>query len=235
VLTTASGEKWQVQIARNGKLQVLGSATTDVLQPGQFIAFSAQVDKRRATVQDKVAKLKIFTPSEHQMVGAFPAQGAVLAAGGLGGALGVAPKPAAADAVEEFEIGARIVSMKKGKFSLYAPNPYFRPALEIELADEPEISLDVADPRYLMYVKKGDKIEARGTQVGPNAAQVNEVIIELAEPLGSQQATAGKRSTRRTTRSSRRAPAQAEEEADEKAADAGEKAADASDDEEEEE
>jgi hypothetical protein len=115
---------------------------------------------------------------------------------------------AAADAgppVEQFQIGAQIRSIKKGKLTLFAPNPYFRPALEIELAEEPEISLDLGGLKYLMLVKKGDKIvESRGTQVGQNRAQLTEVVIELAEPFGTQQAP-GKRPPRRSARPSRRA------------------------------
>jgi hypothetical protein len=218
-LTTAAGETWQVQIARNAKVQVLGTATAAVVQPGQYIAFTADVDKKRAAVQEKVGKLTIFTPSEHLMVGAFPAQGG-LGAGGLGAGAGAAPaigqNPGGAGdtgpPVEGFQIGAQIRSIKKGKLSLFAPNTYFRPTFEIELAEEPEISLDLAGVNYVTLAKKGDKIQARGAQVGPNAAQVNEVVIELAEPLGSQQAEPGNRPTRRTTRSSRRAPAQAEAE-----------------------
>jgi hypothetical protein len=221
-LTTAAGETWRVQVAPNAQVQVLGTATPDVLAPGQYVAFTAQVDKKRAAVQDKVTKLKIFTPSEHQMVGAFPGQGG-LGAGGLGAGAGGAPpvkqdRGAAADTgppVEEFEIGAQIRSIKKPKLSLFAPNPFFRPTFEIELAEEPEISLDLAGMKYAMLAKPGDRIQARGTQVGPNAAQVNEVTIELAEPWGSQQAAANKRPTRRKTRSSRRAAAQAEADAEE--------------------
>ena len=190
---TAADQSWTLQIARNAKVLVTGKATAEFLSTGHFVSFVADVDKRRSKVEEKVSKLTIFTPSQERAMGAFP--------GGLGGAEGglgpnpfgpgpgVAQPPAggpnAGPPVESYEIVGRIAGMKKGKITVYVPNPYFKPALQIELAEEPEITLDLAGPTLYSLAKQGDKIEARGVQVGQTAAQVNELTIELAEPLGT--------------------------------------------------
>jgi hypothetical protein len=119
---------------------------------------------------------------------------------------------AAADAgpvVERFQIAGRIAKRNRdGTITVYVPNPYFRPNLEMELAEEPEIELNLTGPAYLALVRPGDQIQARGNQVGPNIALVTEVTITLAEPFTTIQP---KKPPRRTPRSSRRTPAATEE------------------------
>ena len=192
---TAADQSWTLQIARNAKILVTGKATVGFLSTGHFVSFVADVDKRRSKVEEKVSKLTIFTPSPERAMGAFP--------GGMGGAEGglgpnpfgpgpgfqqpPAGGPNAGPPVESYEIVGRIASMKKGKVTVYVPNPFFKPALQIELAEEVDIDLDLAGPALYSLAKQGDKIEARGIQVRETAAQVNEVTIELAEPLGPPQ------------------------------------------------
>jgi len=192
---TAADQSWTLQIVPKAKTLVTGKATADFLRTGHFVSFAAEVDKRRSKVEEKVGKLTIFTPSQERAMGAFPG-GLGGAAGGLGpNPFGPAPGmqqppaggPNAGPPVETFEIVGRIASMKKGKITVFVPNPYFKPALQIELAEEPEILLDLAGPTLYTLAKQGDKIEARGIQVGQTAAQVNELTIELAEPLGMPQ------------------------------------------------
>jgi hypothetical protein len=177
-------------------------------------------------VQEKVGKLTLFTPSAERPLGAFPGGVAptVLGADPLGANPAaqppvVAPPPArdtdAGPPVETFEIVGQIKGIdKSGKLTvLTPPHPYFKPAVQIELTEEPEIDLDLSGPAMLRFVKPGDKVQARGRQVAPNVAQVSELSVQLSEPLTTgQKKQPKKKSTRRTTRSSRRTRAQPDDE-----------------------
>ena len=228
-MKTAAGSAWMLQITPQTTVLLTGTAKPDVLARGQCIRFIAEVDKRRSKVQDKVDKLIVFTPSPERQLGVFPDQGGLGAAAGpnpFGQAPGLGQTPAAGRSpgkardtgppVESFEIAGQISGIKKGKFTILAPNPYFKPILEIELTEDPEIELDLAGPNLYTFAKKGDKIEARGSQIGRTAALVSEMTIELAEPLTTVQPkkTPPKRRAR-TSRSRRAARAEKADEGEE--------------------
>jgi len=220
VMAAGAGQFWQLRLTPKSKVQVRGTATASVLAPGQYVAFSADVDKRRGAIDEKVARLTIFTPSEQRMVGVFPSQEGLgpgvpapgvqapgVQAPGLGPGNPAQPLGGQGDAglpVDRFDIAAQIRGVAGGKLTLYAPNPYFRALFEVELAEAPEIALELAGLNYIMLAKKGDKIEGRGVQLAPNVVQLSEVTIELSQPLGQQQQLQQKRPARRPRRSSRR-------------------------------
>jgi hypothetical protein len=124
-----------------------------------------------------------------------------------------APKaaPAARDAnadgkaagdVETFDIRGRITNVNGRWLTVYARNTYFKPALKIELAEKPEISLDM---NTYTLARPGDKISARGVQIGPQAAQATRVEIQLLEPLGKSskpERPTAKRASRRPPKAS---------------------------------
>jgi hypothetical protein len=225
-IVSAADKGWMLRIAENAKVQVTGKAKKDVLRVGSFVSFVADVDRKRAQVQDKVGKLTLFTPSEQRTLGAFPE-------GTYEDAEGDSPfdedsteeddsaeKPDqdkdAGAMVERFEIAGRIAKINRtGTLTVYAPNRYFKPTVEIELTEEPDIGLDLLGPMALSVVKPGDKVRCRAKLVGPNLAQVSDLTVELAEPLTMGQP---KKPTRRAARSSRSRRAKAEEsdEAEEK-------------------
>jgi len=91
-------------------------------------------------------------------------------------------KGKAAAQVETFDIRGRITAVKGRWLTVYARNTLIKPVLKIELADKPEIKLDV---NTYSLAKAGDKISARGVQIGAQAVQAIQVAIELMEPLGA--------------------------------------------------
>ncbi|MFH1267175.1 MAG: hypothetical protein ABIK89_15715 [Planctomycetota bacterium] len=250
-IKSATGQVYVLQLTQNSKLQVTGTAKADVLGPGNFISFVADVDKRRGTVQNKVEKLILFTPSVERPLGAFPSQGGVegplspdpFAAAEPGGA-----KPASrkrtrntedtGPAVESFEIVGQIAGVdKRGKLTVHAPNNYFRPAVQVELGDDPKIELDLTGVMMYTLAKPGDKVKVRGKTVGqelgPNVVEVAEATITLVEPFTTVQAEEPKKKPpRKTTRSSRRKRGEPEEAEEPEKTDAPEKAADAEKDDE---
>ncbi|HUT90808.1 MAG TPA: hypothetical protein VMY37_14990 [Thermoguttaceae bacterium] len=244
-IKSVGGQPYMLQLAERATVHVTGTAKKDVLGPGSFVSFFAEVDKRRSEVQEKIGELTIFTPSPQRPLGAFP--GGRPAAGPDG--FGANPLEATPDAgvqapdagqppadarqtrsrgrrahaededegppVDNFEIVGRITGIDKtGKLTVYAPNPYFKSAVQIELTEDPHIELDLADARMLTIARPGDKVLVRGQQVAPNAIQVNEIAVELAEPFTTvQPEEPGKKPPRRTTRS-RRGRAEPEEAAE---------------------
>ena len=62
-IKSLAGQPYMLKIADRAKVQITGTAKKDVLGPGSFISFFAEVDKRRSEVQDKIGELIIFTPS----------------------------------------------------------------------------------------------------------------------------------------------------------------------------
>lgn len=196
-LTTPTNQTWLLRVAPDAKVTVYGEAKPSALQSGAFIAFSADVDKRRSVVEDKITSLSIVTPSELRPVGAFPSQGGGFAAlhnqlnpGGAGNA---APPPAgegkgAGAATERFDIvGKYTEASRKGKASVLVPNQYFKPNLTVEIDENVVIDVELENPKAYMLAKKGDKIQAKGKQVAMTGAYVTEVMITLAEPLGVDQ------------------------------------------------
>jgi len=221
-IKSIAGELWLVRLTRETTVQVTGEAKADVVTVGSFVSFVADVDKRRSQVQEKVDKLTLFTPSPERQFGAFPDQGGLGADAGsgpfgadpFGGKPRVAQQPRAdkdtGPPVERFEITGRISGIKKnGKIFVYAPNTYFKPAVEFELAEDPEIQLDLSGLTMYTLAKPGDKVQARGRQVGQNMVQATDLTIELAEPYTTVQPK--KKPPRKATRSSRRKPDEPEE------------------------
>lgn len=85
---------------------------------------------------------------------------------------------------ERFEICGRITNIAKtGKITVAAPNPYIRVPITFELAENPDISLELSGREAAPLIRTGAKVEGRGTQIGPAAAQISELKVELAEPL----------------------------------------------------
>ncbi|MHC4400459.1 MAG: hypothetical protein ACYTG0_12350 [Planctomycetota bacterium] len=216
-ILTVAGESWMLQVSRETKVRVTGKAKKDVLQPGSFVSFSATIDARRSQAQGKVDKLTLFTPTQERTLGVFPNQSGLAATPEAFGAGTVESKPAPPKRrgrrqqpevlLERYDVAGRITGIaKNGRITVFAPNTFMRPSIEVELAEDPEIKLNLAGPVTLAFTlaKQGDKLHARGKQVAPNGAQVNELSIELAEPFTTVRKKVPPR--RRTSRS-RRTPA----------------------------
>ncbi|GAB6164828.1 hypothetical protein JCM19992_08280 [Thermostilla marina] len=206
-LQTPAGQMWRLAPARECKITVTGKAKPDVLRPGQFVAFVADVDTRTGMVPEKVTQLKIFTVSQQMQLGVFPEGQAPLGdgngeagpgvggrmpgLGGVGGAPTGRPLPGRAPAapvepIQRFEVRGRLTGVSRtGEFTLAAPNAYIRGPIRFSVAEEADVELEISGPSAAGLIHKGDAVTATGVQVGPNMAQVRELNVELAEPLSA--------------------------------------------------
>jgi len=92
---------------------------------------------------------------------------------------------------------------KQGKLVVVLPpNAFLRGPVEVPLAENPEIRVDWSDTGAYMMAAAGDRVRAKGMQVGPNVVEVSELIIEKMGPLGDKTST-GLRNTRQETRITR--------------------------------
>lgn len=86
--------------------------------------------------------------------------------------------------VERYQVCGRITSITKtGKITVTAPNPHFRAPIQFELAENPEITLELSGREALNFVVRGAKVSGRGVQIGPTAGRMSEITVELVEPL----------------------------------------------------
>lgn len=180
-MKASAGDLWALAVTPKTKVTLSGGAQAEFVQPGMFVRLTADFDTRRGTMIGKVEKCTLFTPSEQNRLGVFPDQAA--AAGGL--AANPADGNGNAPPVGRFQIAGQIQAMRRGKVTLFCGvNAYFRPTLEVEFVDEPEIQLDLSGPQCCSLAKPGDKITVRGVQLGQNRARLDQLTIQLAEPLG---------------------------------------------------
>ena len=230
-LKPAAGDPLLLQLARTTKVHITGTAKKDVLGPNTFISFFAEVDLQQSRVEQKVNRLTIFTPSLERPLGAFPDQSPDIE--DTDDVEADAPADEAAETPAEtpapkrrsrgkkddgptkgrFEIIGRITGVdKSGNVTVYAKNPYFKPAVQFQLSEDPEIKLDLTDPKMCVIAKPGDKIKARGRQLAPNMVQAIDLSITLVEPFTTVRAEDPdkKKPPRKTSRSSRRKQDEAE-------------------------
>lgn len=89
--------------------------------------------------------------------------------------------------VQRVEVRGRIAGIsREGVLTVAAPNPYFRAPIQFTLAEDADIELEITGRAAASLIHKGDTVQASGVQVGPNAAQVRELTVELAEPLTNE-------------------------------------------------
>ncbi|GIX02869.1 MAG: hypothetical protein KatS3mg112_1806 [Thermogutta sp.] len=86
--------------------------------------------------------------------------------------------------VERFEVCGRITGITKtGKITVAAPNRYFRAPIQFELAENPDISLELSGREALPFIARGAKVTGKGVQIAPTAGRMSEITVELVEPL----------------------------------------------------
>jgi hypothetical protein len=246
-IKTVAGQAYLLQLAEKTEVHVVGTAKADVLSRGSFISFFAEVNKHESEVQEKIGELTLFTPSPQRPLGAFPGgrpaagdqpfgENPLAPGGGLQAPGAEQPPPArkartrrrraaaqdedAGPPVETFEIVGRINAIdRSGEITVYAPNPYFKPAVEIELTEDPLIHLDLAGARALFMARPGDRVQVRGQQIAPNVVRLSELTVDLAQPFTTVPANDAEKKPPKRTRTSRRSRDRTEEEADEEKAD----------------
>jgi len=92
-----------------------------------------------------------------------------------------------AAASQSFEIRGHITAIKNSRMTLRVPTEYFKPSLKVELADEPDIDLELVGLDCLRWAQKGDKVTVRGQRLGEKAL-ATEIEVSLVGPLGAAQA-----------------------------------------------
>lgn len=181
------------------QISLTGKALTSWLKPGLFVRFVATVDAK-GKVQDPVHKLDVITlrpPARKgelpELPGVYPATafggagafggGDGPGAEGFGAGAGPGKKPAAGRSKEQsgtFKVIGQLTALKNGEFAV-AAGPML---LRGELKDDAEISVDIADYRYLQI---GDEVEAQGwyyLQL-PAQVQATKLTVKAAQPLGT--------------------------------------------------
>ncbi len=199
-ILTNTDQQWLVEIVPQADIKVTGTAKVDFLRPGMFVKLTADFDKR-GKAAEPVGRLILFTPSQQEMIGAWPE--------------GAAPSddaeaPAANNRRDQgagrYTIHGRLTGNRKGKWTVNAGAV----TVEFKLAEEPTIDVEIAD---YSFAKKGDKISIkRGKMFAGRMglAQASKLEIELAEPL-----TLAKKKSRRsrkpTSKRSSKKPAETDE------------------------
>jgi len=107
--------------------------------------------------------------------------------GGRKAAAGAIGGKTLTSATQSFEVRGQITAIKNGRMTLRVPTEYFKPSLKVELADEPDIDLELVGLDRLGLAQKGDKVSVRGQQLGEKALAA-EIEVTVVEPLGAGQA-----------------------------------------------
>ena len=217
-IVTPSGQKWQLAVSRECKIELTGKALPDVLRPGVIVSFTASIEKKTGHATEKVESLVICSIDQNHQLGVFPDQGTGAtgdapafgemggvgsgpaaspfgaAAGGFGNLGGPAERPTRPGRgrqnpeddvpVERYQVCGRISAITKlGKITVVAPNPHFRAPIQIEVGENPDISLELSGGEAMAFIRPGAKITGKGVQIGPTAARMSELMVELTEPV----------------------------------------------------
>jgi hypothetical protein len=105
-----------------------------------------------------------------------------------------ADKPA--EDVETFDVRGQLTSVRGRLLTVTARNSYFKPALRFELAEQPEISIDVSD--YTL-ARSGDNVTANGALLGPQTMEAIDVSIQLVGTIGEPARGSARRAGQRNT------------------------------------
>ena len=181
------------------QISLTGKALASWLKPGLLVRFVATVDAK-GKIQDPVHKLDVITLRPPVRQGEMPEQPGVYPATAFGGGEGLgggdAPaaggfgaggggkKPAAGRGKEQsgtFKVIGQLTALKNGEFMVAAGQIVLRG----ELKEDAEISVDIADYRYMQI---GDEVEAYGWYYPQVPAQVQalKITIKAAQPLGTE-------------------------------------------------
>jgi hypothetical protein len=198
VLHTGGNQNWTITVPNTAEVKVTGRAEPEALVPGTFVQFNADVDKRQSKVHEKLGRLVICTPSDKPegRPGAVRNDNSAPSKRGQGdgaakaGAAAKTPhklppaatrKPAGNPNVESFEIRAQVASYRAGKLTVFVQNPYFKPRLTVDLADDAVIEVESGD---LTFVKPGDAASVVAISFEIGKGEALEMEVEMAAPLG---------------------------------------------------
>jgi len=208
---TIADQNWMIWIAPEAVIHVIGTAEPDFLRTGMCIRFTANIDKN-GKANAPVEQLTLFTPTPNAPIGVWPEgmspsdegyQDPNGAMGGMQGGMGNGmqggglAKNQPAPQFARYTVAGRITRARSGKFTVNCG----RGLVEIQLAEQPEIKIDIVD---YSVVKPNDRISVTKGKMFPGQmgiAQAQELTFELSEPL-----TLGKKKPVRTIPSRTTAP-----------------------------
>jgi len=137
------------------RITVTGSAEPSFLRPGLFVRFTTTLDEQ-GNITEPAKKLTIFSPADGFQAGVFPED--------------------PANPSGPMLVAGQIKAFKNETLTLLIG----RKSVKVDLAEEPEITIEVSD---LRIVSPGDHLEVHGIGLTPEQIIAKTVDVELANPL----------------------------------------------------
>jgi hypothetical protein len=142
-------------------------------------------DLEKETLKKRQANQTAAASGDAPSAGKYESPGKAVSAAAGKPQRGPARKPAGAN-VESFVIHGKIIAVEKGKYVVQIPNnPYVKPDLKIEVAEDAQIDVELSGLPALALVRPGDHVQARGDQVGEGLGYAQLFKFRSAQPLGA--------------------------------------------------
>ena len=174
-------ESWLVQVLPNNRgARFVGSAEPDWLMPGMWVNFTTRFNKRGQAVEP-VKLLTVFTPNGNRGREEGARQPGVVPLTNPGAEISFAGEEKVKPKEDTVlcEVTGVIQGLGKGSLAILAGAT----AVQVALAEEATISVDVAD---LRPARVGDKVEVNGRQLAPGKGVAMRVEVKGSEPLSSK-------------------------------------------------
>jgi hypothetical protein len=177
-------EEWIVQVLPGNRgVRFVGSAEPDWLMPGMWVNFTTRFSPKGQALEP-VKLLMVFTPGNNRGREEGPLQPGVKPLTNPGADVSFAgEKVKPKDDTVLCEVTGQIQGLGKGAIAVLAGNV----PIQVALADEASISVDLAD---LRPARVGDKIEVNGRTIAPGQGIGMRVEVKGATPLSNKLAPA---------------------------------------------
>ncbi len=227
-IESAIGEKWQCKPAANAVIIAKAEAPEDFLQKGAYISFTADVNLKKASIEEPIKEVTIFAPIGQCQPGVFLAEHAAelyvsreemklkqqmakgggmggMGTGGMGGMEpvgGGAKKQKKEKPPESMELVVRgsIKSLSKtGVMVLTVPqNAFTKTSIKCKLAESPTINAVLTGRTVLEYIKKGDKVTLAGNEMTQAGPNMMQLNYMDVEFSGPLEKPGKKKTTKKT-------------------------------------
>lgn len=182
-VTDKDGAPWLLQVkAEPQRIHVSGTAHPNLLAPGMFVRFSAELNKKGEAVAP-VDSLTLFTPRPEMAVGI--ALESALDRGAF--QFGEVKTPAETTESPKYLVAGRILKRKNNDLAVSDG----RSTVKLSLAETVEIKVDLTGD-YRM-IRPGDKVEYRGKYYQNGQGMVTDLKIIGATPFGAPPESATER------------------------------------------